>query len=282
MAVASAAAFGTVAILAKNGYDEGADPLPLLGYRFVVASLLLLCLAAALRRSIVPSRDVVLKLLLLGGIGFAVESTLFFIALDRAPAGIVSLVFFSFPVLTALISWALRLEPITRRTLVALALGTVGVMSIFSVRHVSLDGPLLSLAAAVAVAIYFTGTGIVIKGQDPIVGAIWTAVGAAVTVLSASYLLGQDFPIEALPSAIALGVVTAIAFVAMYVAISLIGPSKTAVAQMLEPVVTVVLGVLILDEVVTFRIAVGAALIVAALPILAAQRTEAPPPGDSV
>jgi len=150
------------------------------------------------------------------------------------------------------------------------------------VRGVRLEGPLLALGAAVAVAIYFTGTGIVIKGQDPIVAAIWTAIGAAVTVLSVSYVTGQDFPLDALPSAIALGVVTAIAFFAMYNAISLIGPSRAAVAQMLEPVVTVILGVIVLEEVVTFRIALGAALIVSALPILAAQRSEAPPPADSV
>jgi len=280
--VASACAFGTVAILARKGYQEGADPLPLLGYRFAIASVFLLILAGAMRRPIVPRGDVLWKLLLLGGIGFAVESSLFFIALDLAPAGIVSLVFFSFPMLTALLSWAFRIEPVTRRTLIALSLGTAGVASIFTIRNVSLEGPLFALAAAVAVALYFTGAGIIMKGHDPLVGAVWTAVGAAVTVLAVGFALGQDFPVAALPWAISLGAVTSIAFYAMYGAISRIGPAKAAVAQMLEPVVTVILGVLILDETITLRIAMGAALIVSALPILAGRRSQTPPPADSV
>jgi drug/metabolite transporter (DMT)-like permease len=282
LAVMSACAFGTVAILARKGYEEGADPLPLLGYRFAIASALLIALARAMRRPAVPDPGVVWKLLLLGGVGFAIESSLFFIALDKAPAGIVSLVFFSFPMLTVLISWILRTEPVTKRTVLALSLGTAGVASIFTIRDVSLEGPLLALLAALSVAIYFTGAGVVMRGHDPLVGAIWTAVGAAVSILAVAFATGQDFPLAALPWAVALGVVTSIAFYAMYGAISRIGPAKAAVSQMLEPVVTVVLGVLILDEDITIRIAIGAALIVSALPILARQRHEAPPPSDSV
>ena len=271
-----------MAILARKGYEAGADPLPLLGYRFVFASVFLFGLAMVMRRPTVPDRTLVWKLLLLGGIGFAVESSLFFIAIDLAPAGVASLVFFSFPMLTTLISWMLRLEPVTRRTVVALALGTAGVATIFTIRDISIEGPLYSLAAALAVAIYFTGAGVVMRGHDPLVGAVWTAVGAAISVLTVSFATGQHFPIDALPWAIALGVVTSIAFYAMYGAIAHIGPSKAAIAQMLEPVVTVVLGLLILDEEVTFRIALGAALIVSALPILASKRSEPPPPSDSV
>jgi len=282
LAVLSACAFGTVAILARKGYEAGADPLPLLGYRFVFASVFLFGLAKVMKRHTVPDKTLVWKLLLLGGIGFAVESALFFTAIDLAPAGVASLVFFSFPMLTTLISWVLRIEPITRRTVLALALGTAGVATIFTIRDISIEGPLYSLAAALAVAIYFTGAGVVMKGHDPLVGAVWTAVGAAVSVLVVSFATGQSFPIDALPYAVALGVVTSIAFYAMYGAIAHIGPSKAAIAQMLEPVVTVVLGLLILDEEVTFRIALGAALIVSALPILATQRSEPPPPSDSV
>ena len=280
--MASACAFGTVAILARKGFEQGADPLPLLGYRFAVASAFLLVFARAMKRPLVPPRDLLWKLLLLGGIGFAAESSLFFIALDLAPAGIVSLVFFSFPLLTTLASWALRIEPITRRTVVALSLGTAGVASIFTIREVGLEGPIFALLAAVAVTIYFTGAGIIMKGQEALVGALWTAVGASVTVLAIGFAVGQDFPASALPWAIALGAVTSVAFWAMYEAIARIGPAKAAVSQMLEPVVTVILGLLILDEAITLRIALGAALIVSALPILASRRSKAPPPADSV
>jgi drug/metabolite transporter (DMT)-like permease len=77
---------------------------------------------------------------------------------------------------------------------------------------------------------------------------------------------------EALPSAAALGVATAIAFICFYEAIRRIGSSRTSVASMLEPVATVVLAFIVLGEAITGRVGVGAALIVAALPVLALTR----------
>jgi drug/metabolite transporter (DMT)-like permease len=76
---------------------------------------------------------------------------------------------------------------------------------------------------------------------------------------------------------ISLGVATAFAFVLLYRAIALIGSARVAVASMFEPVATIVLAALLLDEAITARVALGAVLVVAALPILAtAPRVEAP------
>jgi drug/metabolite transporter (DMT)-like permease len=166
-------------------------------------------------------------------------------------------VFFSFPMFTALLSWVLRIEPVHAKTVVALALGTAGVASIFTIRDLNLEGPILALLGALAVSVYYVGTAVVMKGNDPLVAAFWTAVGASVSVLAIGFATGQDFPLSALPWAAAIGIVTATAFAAMYGSIARIGAARSAVAQMLEPVVTVVLGLVILDEQITLRIAGG-------------------------
>ena len=80
---------------------------------------------------------------------------------------------------------------------------------------------------------------------------------------------GESLPVGAAVPALALGVASAVAFVALYAAISRLGSSRAAVATMLEPVTTVVLGAIFLDEDITLRIALGATLVVAALPVLA-------------
>jgi drug/metabolite transporter (DMT)-like permease len=72
-----------------------------------------------------------------------------------------------------------------------------------------------------------------------------------------------------MPYAVALGLITALAFVALYGSIKMIGSSRSSIAMMLEPVTTVLLAAIFLEESLTLRIALGAALVVAALPLLA-------------
>lgn len=314
-ALASSAAFGAIAPVAKIGYERGAEPLPLLGTRFSVAAILLLAIlygrlgARRLRagrrlrragdpRGTAPAagpgraagttlglpRALVFRLLLLGAAAFAAETWLFFTALELAPAGVVSLVFFSFPLITAVIAFSFKLEPARPRTFVALALGSAGVASIFGIAGTDLRGLLLALASAVAVAVYFVLAGILIRGVPPAVAAAWTASGAAVSLSLAAVLSGQALPRAAVPAGVGLGLLTTMAFVALYAAIARIGAPRAAVAQMFEPVVTVVLAAILLGEAITARVALGALLIVSALPVLSGvgRRRSTPPAPDSL
>jgi drug/metabolite transporter (DMT)-like permease len=264
----SAAAFGTLAVLAKLGYEAGAGPIPLLAMRFLVAGVLLLAFQKLRGRALAPDMRTVIRLMLLGGLGYGFEASLFFTALTKAPAGVVSLIFFSYPLLTNVLGLATGLETFKPRLALALALGTTGVAFIFSFTTADRTGLLLALGAALAVAVYFLAAQVVMKGVQPAVSATWTSLGAAVATGIAAVVSGQSFPIGALPAAAALGLATVVAFIFLYAAIERIGSSRAAVAQMFEPVVTVVLGALILSEELTWRIAVGAALVVSALPML--------------
>jgi drug/metabolite transporter (DMT)-like permease len=194
-------------------------------------------------------------------------------------------VFFSFPLFTAIFALAFRLEPFRRRTFLALALGGAGVASIFEVSRSEPAGPLLALGAAVVVAVYFILAGIFLRGIPSAVGATWTATGAGIALLLASLVTKQGMPAEAWWGAVALGVLTAVAFTTLYAAMQRLGSARTAVAQMFEPVVTVVLAAMFLGEQITWRVALGAALIVSSLPILAGtarRKKDVPPAADSL
>lgn len=274
LAAAAAVAFGTLAISAKYAYDAGAGPLPLLAGRFILATALLAGLRAAKHNKRTTTREEVVRLMLLGGLGYALESALFFAALENAPAGVVGLVFYSYPMWTALIALATRLEPFRVRLLVALGLGSTGIALVFSVPQTGLKGPALALGAALAVAIYLVAIQVWASGVEATSSALWTSAGAAVALLVAAPLSGQPLPAGALGPAAALGLASATAFVLLYAAIERLGSSRTAVATMLEPVATVLLAALVLNEPITARIAVGAVLVVAALPVLALRRRE--------
>lgn len=222
-----------------------------------------------MKRPLFTDRKIVLRLILLGALGYGVEASLFFLALERAPAGVVSLIFYSYPMWTNLIGLATRMERWHTRVAVALALSTVGVASIFTIKELSLAGPLLALVAAVSVAIYMILAQIVLRDADTYETATWTTVGAAITTGVAALVTGGSLPASALPHTASLGLASAAAFLLVYAAIVRIGSGRTAVANMMEPVTTVVLAAVVLGETITLRQGIGAVLVVSALPILA-------------
>ena len=265
----AAIAFGTLAIFAKTAYDVGARPLPLLATRFAIAAVLLVAWQRLGRSppAVPTARRVPLLAL---GLAYAFESALFFAALERAPATIVTLVFYSFPLWTTLLGVATKLERFRVELFVALLLGLSGVVLIFSVPQTSLAGPLLALLAAFAVTGYLLMAQVATRGVEPLRAATFTSAGAAVSLVLVSIISRQGLPLAALPSATGLGLATALAFGALYAAIRRIGSTRAGIAMMLEPVTTVILAALLLDEELTLRVVAGAALVVSALPILAA------------
>ena len=282
VAAVAAVAFGTLAIFAKFGYGAGAEVIPLLAGRFWVTAALLAAFHAVTRRPLGVPRATAVRLLLLGGIGYAAESGLFFAALERAPAGVVSLIFYSYPMLTTVLAAATGVERLRAPTVVALALGSGGIALIFGAPSGGLAGPLLALGAAAAVAVFMVTAQIVVRGVPPALASTWTAAGAAVVLTGACLAGAGGLPAAALPAVGGLGLATSVAFLLMYTAIARIGSTRTSVAAMLEPVTTLVLAALVLDERLTPRVLMGAALVVAALPVLAATGRRAEPPRDSL
>ena len=275
--------FGTLSIFAKLAYRAGAEPLPLLGLRFAVAAALLAGFHLVTRRSIAVDRRSLVRLLALGALGYGVESTLFFMALEHASAAVVGLVFYSYPLWTTLGAIAAGLDRPRLAVFVALGLSSVGVLLIFSLPEGSLLGPLLALASALAVTIYFLAAQLLLREVQPSAAAMWTSVGAALATGGASLATGRTLPLDAVWPAVALGTVTAIAFLLMYEGIERIGSSRFAIAAMLEPVTTIVLAAVVLSESITLRVVVGGALVVSALPILASSKGDEPvPAADTV
>src|SRR5688500_18965297 len=105
LAVIAAIAFGTLAISAKFAYRAGAHPFPLLAWRFALAAVMLALYHAIRGRSMrLPGRDLA-KTLGAGGFLYGFEATLFFAALQRAPASVVGLVFYSYPIWTTVLGF---------------------------------------------------------------------------------------------------------------------------------------------------------------------------------
>lgn len=173
--VGSAVAFSAKAVIAKVGYQHGADPATLLALRMGF-SLPFFLLAAALtsrRQRPLPLGELG-KIVLLGVLGYYLASVLDFYGLVHITAGLERLILFVYPTLVVLISAVAYGTPITRRVLAALALTYGGVALAVKTELVVASGPgvwrgvVMIFGCALSYACYLVGSGRLI----PRVGAL--------------------------------------------------------------------------------------------------------------
>jgi drug/metabolite transporter (DMT)-like permease len=108
--------------------------------------------------------------------------------------------------------------------------------------------------------------------------ALWTATGAGLS-LTATWLLGGGaLPGEALIPVGALALATVVGFVCLFAAIERVGSARASIASTVEPVTTAILAAAFLGEILTSRVVAGGALMLAAIPILAASPRPGQPP----
>jgi drug/metabolite transporter (DMT)-like permease len=281
-----------MAVFGKLAYDEGVTVLTLLAVRFALAALLLAPAAAARlhggsRR--LPWR-IVVAAVLLGAVGYALQSGLFFAALERMEASLLALVLYTYPAMVTLASCALgRERPDGRRT-GALAVSSAGLVLVLGgAASGTLDiiAVALGLGAAATYTTYILLADRTVSELDPIVLSAFVAGGAATTFAVISSLTGRlDLTLSAQAwlwlSCIAV-ISTALAVVCFFAGLARVGPVSAAILSTFEPVATVALAYAAFGERLTPVQAFGAALVLGAvialqLPAASRRRRRPAPP----
>ena len=131
----SAACFGALAVFGKLAYAAGVTPGQLLVFRFVIACAVL-AVALAVRPNLRKGQVVrtggmstgraVAIALGLGAFGYATQSTLYFTALQHMDASLLSLIFYTYPVLVTVASVVLRRARLTATRVAALSVASLG------------------------------------------------------------------------------------------------------------------------------------------------------------
>lgn len=272
LAVTSATGFGVMPVLAKVVYDDGVGPFGVLSVRFTVAGVLLLGLAL-LRSEPLPRGRQLGMLALLGSVGYVVESLCYFSALSRISAGLTALLLYLYPALVVLLSAVLLRHRPSRLATACVAVATLGTaLTIGPVAGGRPAGVLLGLAAAASYALYIVLSSRAISGVGPFATSA-VVMGSCGLVYDALALAtharlphsGQAWAAEA--GVALLGTVVAVA--AFFGALALLGPSDTAVLSTVEPVVSVAVAAVALGETLTLAQAIGGALVMTAVVVLA-------------
>lgn len=268
LACAGAAGYGVTVVIGRSLARDGLAPATALGIRFAVAAALLAALLAV-RGVPRAARRSLLALLALGAIGYAGQSTLFYLSLQRGTAATSILLFYAYPTLVCAIGWlALREGRPSAGTAAALALSVGG-----SALVAAGDGPVaidplavvFALGSALVFGLYVIAGQRLAAGVDAMVKAAGVAAGAAVASLAQGSLTdGLASPGGRWLLLVAYGVFTAAAFTLMFAALGRLGARHTSIVMTLEAVFAIGLAALLLGEPLGLWQALGGAALLAA------------------
>lgn len=275
LCIASAAAFGAMAIFGKLAYDEGVDVATLLLVRFALAAAVLAVVAGAIRALRGLPRRAVLAGLAMGAVGYATQAGLYFLALERMDASVLSLLLYTYPALVTAAAIVLRRERASGRRFLALGVATAGTaLVLVGAGAGALDplGTAMGIGAALAYTTYILVGDKVGAGVPALAMAALVTAGASVTfALAALVTGGPDLQITTAGwgwlAAIAL-VSTVLAIIAFFAGLSRVGASTASILSTVEPAVTVGLAAAAFGEVLTGVQLAGGVLVLASVVVL--------------
>lgn len=274
----SASAFATLGIFGSLADDAGASIASTLFVRFAVAALVfwvVLRLTGGWGRVRELPRHVVLTGLGLGAVGYSLQSGLFFAAIDRLDVSLVALILYTYPAFVTVAALVLGRAAFSPRTLVALAVASVGLALVLLAAGTGafdLGGALLALAASVTYTTYILISDRIIGAVDPFALAALVLTGATASFAVAGLVTGSlDLALsgEAWLWLVLIALVsTVVAVSAFFAGLKRVGPSEAAILSTFEPVVTVALAFVVLGERLAPAQLLGGALVLGAVVLL--------------
>ncbi len=265
--------FGSIAMFAKIAYAAGVSPSLLLALRFLLAGAFL-APVVWLKRIPMPRGRVLAGFILMGAL-YTAQSQSYFTALMYASSGLVALLLYIYPILVTALALLLGWERLNRRTLTLLALATAGLA-------ITLGGKLqgqplgigLGLLAAAVYAVYILLGNQLTRDTHPLAATLVVlgiaAIGNGAFAIAGGSRLPHSASAWLAIAAIAL-FSTVLAIAAFLTGIKRIGAAQASIISTLEPVITLILGVALLDESISVSQLIGGTLVLTAV-ILLAQR----------
>lgn len=280
LVLASAVAFGSMAVLAPIAYRAGTNPISLLFLRFALAGVAL-ALYMLVRGVRFPQGKLLLGLVLMGGVWYVVQTLAYFTALTMTSAGLVALLLYLYPVLVALISTVAFRERLTRPKLMALGLATGGsILTVGPRGEGELTGVLLALVAALLYAAYIVVGDRLMKRVDalPATTVIMLSAGGSCGAIVAVRGFESPATVVGWAAIVTTVLCSIVAIGAFFAGLERVGSANAAILSTVEPFVTVGLAALLLHEKIGWLRLVGGFCILVAVVLLARaeMRNESP------
>lgn len=270
----SGIAFGLLPWFSRIAFNHGVEPIGLLTIRFLGAMTCLVLFHLLIRRNVPwPSRKMMGKLIILGAIGYAPQSMLFSSGVERIDISLATIIFYTYPVMVVLMSWLVLKQIPSRAVVVSLMTAVVGAaMTAGQIKAGSWTGVTLMFIAATWYAVSIIVVDRVLKDVDAFMSVTGIMVGAALANVVAWIFTRADLPsdVQGWSAAFAAAIIsTIIALGFLIIGIQRVGPGQASVLSTIEPVVSIAVGVMALNESLTAVRVLGAILVVIGVAMMA-------------
>lgn len=275
--------WGSTWLFIKLGLRD-LPPFTFAGVRFVIASLILAVVVAIRRRPLPRTRRELGLIALTGLLAFTINYGLVFWGEQRISSGLPAILQTIIPVFGLVIAhYYLPEERITWPKLFGVLLGIAGVALIFS-NQMTTEGP-AALQGSVAIVIgafAVAYANVLVKAYGARIDSATLALGQMICGVIPLLIIGittegNPLKLEWTPLALlSLGylalVGSAIAFLLYYWLVRNIKVTNTMLIPLVTPLIAVTLGMLVLHEGLTWRIAVGGAGIMSGIGLIVTRR----------
>ena len=236
-------------------------------YRFLIASgAIVFFLFYQKERLRISFREGLIMSLL--GILYALSAEFLFLAYDYLSPGIASTIFFSYPIIVALVLILFYKEKLTIPTLLSLLLVVVGVgvLSIKKGEALNYIGLGISLLGALVYALYILivnkvrieSSGVKISFYSMLFSSLYFLVKSLLlrgSITISSWALAGDLTLFAI-------ITTSLSLVTLVYAVRYIGSTPTAIMGAFEPIVAVLISVELFGEQLTPSLVIGGMVII--------------------
>lgn len=236
-------------------------------YRFLIASgAIVFFLFYQKKRLRISFREGLIMNLL--GILYALSAEFLFLAYDYLSPGIASTIFFSYPIIVALVLILFYKEKLTIPTLLSLLLvvAGVGVLSIKKGEALNYIGLGISLLGALVYALYILivnkvrieSSGVKISFYSMLFSSLYFLIKSLLlreSIIISSWALAGDLTLFAI-------ITTSLSLVTLVYAVRYIGSTPTAIMGAFEPIVAVLISVGLFGEQLTPSLVIGGMVII--------------------
>lgn len=272
--ILAGASYGANPLFGKALIESGVPILVMLFFRYGIAAAILALWMLARKESFRAGRREI-GLLILLGLLFAGSSLTLFFSYNYIPSGLATTLVYLYPVFVALIMVFLRFYPSWQTWLSILAtFGGIVLLSAPSAGvQIRVPGILLAIGSALCYSFY-----LVIVNRSKRIRNIsehtltlyslvtGTVLFAAIRAFQGGSILEGVDTVADWGNLIGLAIVpTMISLLTLAISTRYIGPTKTAVLGVFEPLTAILIGTLLFSEPLTARMAVGIAICVAAV-----------------
>jgi len=219
-----------------------------------------------------------LRIFIFGGIFYGANSALYFVASRYIGTGLAMVIFFTYPLFVVLLAWAVDKHPISKPMILALISIGVGLMLLKENHTVLLNkaGIFFAIAAALFYAGYIFGSkynarNIPSRYLTILVCAGCSLVFLIITIAKHEFIFPTSF--KAWFYIIAVGIfATALPIQLLLEGLKHIQASKVAILSVLEPVVTLIVGITALHETASLLQLVGCIIILLSTVVIQFER----------